>query len=238
LSAPPPFTLAAVSPIAAGPQPAMRLSLPAAPSIAPGQLDQWMARNVYDAVQAGQLNARNPGLRSDLMTLLSGTAFTPEGYRVFTTILQGCAGRDDAARIQLLEKWAAAERQTCDADLIAYYAAFHFREIGRQSESIRRCRGLADASRTLGDRALLLMALCQSQSGDNRAARLSLAELEQHFPDSPSAAEGLYMQAWLKLQDGAQTEATALLQKAISSYPDSPAASRARDALASLEGAP
>ncbi len=213
----------------------IRPAAPTAPTVPATQLDVEIARNVFDAVRAGQLPARNPALRPDLVTLLAATAFTPEGYHVFETILLGCAGRNDTARLDLLAQWAASHQEGVHADLLGYYGAFHLHTTGERAGAIRACRDLADNSPALADRALLLLALAHSQAGKLTDARATLGELDRRFASSPVAAEGLYLQAWLCLQEGNREAASALLRRITSTYPKSPTASKARDALSALE---
>lgn len=208
---------------------------PALPAVAAERLDLEIARNVFDAVRAGQLSARNPALRPDLVTLLAATAFTPEGYHVFETILAGCAGRNDTARMELLAHWAARHQGGIHADLLGYYSAFHLHTTGERAGAIRTCRDLADNSPALADRALLLLALAHSQAGKLTDARATLGELDRRFASSPVAAEGLYLQAWLCLQEGNREAAATLLRRIASNYSQSPTASKARDALSALE---
>lgn len=209
-----------------------RLSV--AKPLASGAVQLVAARIVRDGLADGTLNPRNPAWRPHLVRLLAAAGASPDAEVLFTTLLAGCAGADDMARLAVVESWAARFEEGRHAETVAHAAARFAFSSGDYAGASRRCASIASAYPASADRAMLLQALSEAYAGNRAEALRLLAGLRKQLPDSPSVPEARLLEAWLALQDLRNDDAAAILRDIVATAPKSPAAAKASQMLSDL----
>ncbi len=209
---------------------------PLAPSLPTNFAALAAARLVRDSLTDGSLNPRNPAWRPHLLLLLTDAASSPDTDALFATLLAGCGGYDDRARLATAEAWAGTFEGGRFAATMAYCAARRNFVSGDYAAAAFRCERLIVEHPEAAERAMLLLALARAQAGDRASALQLLREFREKHPESPAAPEARFMEAWLALQDSHNEEALAILRAIVTETPSAPAAAKAASMLASLEG--
>jgi hypothetical protein len=212
------------------------LAPPEIPLLPPDFSALTAARLVRDGLADGTLNPRNPAWRPHLAFLLAHAASTPEADSLFASILAGCAGYDDRSKLATAEAWAGSYESGRFAATIAYSAARRSFTSGDYAATVSRCERMIVDHSGATDRAMLLLALVQAQTGDRTRALLTLNDIRSLYPESSVAPEALFMEAWLALQDSRNEDAIAILREIVTETPHAPAAVKATRMLADLEG--
>jgi TolA-binding protein len=207
-----------------------------APPLTPDFSAFATARLVRDGLADGSINPRNPAWRPHLALLLSDPAYALEADTLFAAILSGCAGYDDRARIATAEAWAGGFEGGRFASTIAYCAARQEFTSGNYAAAESRCKRIIAEHPEATDRAMLLMAFAQAQSGDHKRALLTLKGFRKLHPESPAVPEARFMEAWIALQESRNDDAVAILRDIVTETPHAPAAAKATKMLADLEG--
>lgn len=192
------------------------------------------ARLVRDALADGSLNPRNPAWRPYLALLLSGTNGI-DAEALFAVFLNGCAGHDDRAKLATAEAWAEKFENGRFSATLTYCAARYAFVSGDYPASLVRCERIIADHPEIADRAMLLLALAQAQSGDLSRSLLTLQSFRKLYPKSIAAPEARFMEAWIALQELRNEEAIAIFHEIVTEDPKAPAAVKANRMLASLE---
>lgn len=196
------------------------------------------ARLVRDGLLAGELNPRNPEWRPQLALLLSKSGGNVGSDELFALLLAGCAGHDEQARIATAQAWAAEREEGRFAPVIALFAARRAFEAGDYATAINRCETAAKSYPKESDRVMLLLALALAQTGEKDRAMSTLRALRETHPNSPTAPEARFMEAWLALQDARANEAAVILAEVVAANPRSQTAAKASRMLAAIKGTP
>ncbi len=221
------------------PQSAARvLARPTPPPLAPNYAALAAGRLVRDGLADGSLNPRNPAWRPYLTVLLENPDAATDSEALFATLLAGCAGHDERARLAAAETWAAGYAGGRHAPIIAYASARRAFTSGDYAAAAHRCERILADHPALAERAMLLLAMARAQTGDRVRALQILAAFRADHPDSPAVPEARYMEAWIALQEMRNEEAVAILRDITAQTPRAPAAAKAAKMLAALEGIP
>lgn len=198
-----------------------------------GMFAQIVAEGLVD----GTLDPADPRWRASLARLMVQPAHGVNSDMAFKLLIAGCGGGSEEESVAAAEKWAAGHEAGKYAGTFFYAAAKRRFDAGEYAKTVSMSDVLERTHPKLGIRAMLLKALAEAYSGDPAAAGSTMESAKLKYPDSPELPEVFYMEAWLALQDSREDDARAILAGIVRETPDSPAAAKAAQVLAVLEGA-